>query len=153
VGLLPLHDASHCAITKSPWVWRVLGASHDFLNGASYVNWCYQHMLGHHPYTNIADADPDISTNEPDVRRIKASQKWHQRYVNQHLFVPLLYGVLAMKVRIMDVMSLFVTKLNGEIRVNPVTGWHFWAFWLGKVPFGGHCIVASYLLTTTKNFF
>lgn len=91
VGLLPLHDASHAAITHNPYVWKILGASHDFLNGASFINWIYQHMLGHHPYTNVAGADPDITTGDPDVRRIKPSQRYFSHYVGQQYFVPLLY--------------------------------------------------------------
>lgn len=59
---MPLHDGSHFAITRKPWVWRALGATHDFLNGSSYLVWLYQHMLGHHAYTNIDGADPDIET-------------------------------------------------------------------------------------------
>ena len=133
VGLMPMHDASHCAFTNNPWVWRVMGSLHDYLNGASYLNWIYQHMLGHHPYTNVADADPDITTNEPDIRRIKPSQPWYKHYMNQEKYVPFLYGVLAMKVRIQDINLLFVVKSNENIRVNPIEGWHLWNFWLGKV--------------------
>lgn len=135
VGLLPLHDASHCSFGHSPWLWRILGASHDFINGCSYLNWCYQHQLGHHPYTNVENADPDIVTAEGDVRRIKESQPWHKRYIKQELFVPVLYGALGMKVRIQDVNLLFVEKMNDQIRVNPVETWHLLAFWLGKAFF------------------
>ena len=132
---MPLHDASHCAVTSNPWVWRILGATHDFINGASYLNWCYQHMLGHHPYTNIAGADPDITTADPDIRRIKPSQKWYARYMNQELFVPVLYGLLGIKVRIQDVNLLFFVKKNDSIRVNPPEMWHAMIFWLGKAFF------------------
>ncbi|KAI3646984.1 hypothetical protein MP228_007205 [Amoeboaphelidium protococcarum] len=135
VGLLPLHDASHCAMTNRQWVWRCLGALHDFINGASYLNWCYQHMLGHHPYTNIANADPDITTSDPDVRRIKPSQRWYSRYVNQQYFVPFLYGVLGMKVRLQDVNLLFIEKKNDSIRVNPPELWHSTVFIAGKAFF------------------
>lgn len=62
LGLMPLHDGSHFANTHQPWVWRAIGATHDFLNGSSYLVWLYQHMLGHHPYTNIEGVDPDIET-------------------------------------------------------------------------------------------
>lgn len=133
VGLLPLHDASHCAISHSPWVWRLLGMSHDFVNGCSFLNWCYQHMLGHHPYTNVAGADPDITTNEKDVRRIKDCQPWWSHYRGQEYFVPVLYGALGMKIRLQEYDILFRQKINDNIRVNPVTDWHFWMFWMGKV--------------------
>lgn len=73
---------SHFSVTNKPWVWRLLGSWHDFINGTSeyvwihQVNWtastrsmivcpaylAFQHTLGHHPYTNVDHADPDIVT-------------------------------------------------------------------------------------------
>ncbi|KAG0206300.1 sphingolipid delta-4 desaturase [Mortierella sp. GBA30] len=135
VGLNPLHDASHFSVTHNPMVWKILGATHDFFNGASYLVWMYQHMLGHHPYTNIAGADPDVSTSEPDVRRIKPNQKWFVNHLNQHLFVPFLYGLLAFKVRIQDINILYFVKTNDAIRVNPISPWHTIMFWGGKAFF------------------
>lgn len=95
----------------------------------------YQHMLGHHPYTNIAGADPDVMTGDPDVRRIKPQQTWFAHYLHQHIFVPFLYGVLALKVRFQDVSILYVLKKNDNIRINPVTTWHTAMFWGGKAFF------------------
>ena len=76
----------------------------------------HQHVLGHHPYTNIDGADPDIVTaaqvgvwvggvcvgykievfvhpfqDMPDIRRIKWNQIWLPRYFYQHIYVPMLY--------------------------------------------------------------
>ena len=56
------NSCSHFAITHKPWVWKLVGAAHDFYHGASMLAWTYQHVLGHHPYTNIDGADPDIVT-------------------------------------------------------------------------------------------
>lgn len=54
---------------------------------------CHQHFLGHHPFTNVAEADPDVHTNDPvDFRRIKAEQPWYSHYRLQHLYAPVLYG-------------------------------------------------------------
>ncbi|KAG0366873.1 delta-5 desaturase [Gamsiella multidivaricata] len=135
VGLNPLHDASHFSVTHNPTVWKILGATHDFFNGASYLVWLYQHMLGHHPYTNIAGADPDVATAERDVRRIKPHQKWFINHVNQHLFVPFLYGLLAFKTRFQDISILYFVKANDAIRVNPLSPWHTAMFWGGKAFF------------------
>lgn len=85
IGLLPMHDASHCSFTNKPWVWRLLGSLHDVLNGSSFLAWCYrtllillvEHQLGHHIYTNIYGADPDIDAGDPDIRRIVKYQKWY----------------------------------------------------------------------------
>lgn len=92
-------------------------------------------MLGHHPYTNIAGADPDVSTSEQDVRRIKPNQKWFWNHVNQQMFVPFLYGLLAFKVRIQDINILYFVKTNDAIRVNPLSLWHTVMFWGGKLFF------------------
>eukprot|EP00123_Amoebidium_parasiticum_P000149 comp10384_c0_seq1/m.5162 comp10384_c0_seq1/g.5162 ORF comp10384_c0_seq1/g.5162 comp10384_c0_seq1/m.5162 type:complete len:449 (-) comp10384_c0_seq1:695-2041(-) len=135
IGLHPMHDSSHMSITGNPIVWRILGASHDFINGASYLVWLYQHMLGHHPYTNIDGADPDIVTAEKDVRRIKKSQPWYSFYVNQHIYVPILYAALGLKTRLQDITILYLVKKNGEIRVNPITTDHALIFWGGKLTF------------------
>lgn len=40
----------------------MVGSVHDVFQGASILAWMYQHTLGHHPYTNIDGADPDIVT-------------------------------------------------------------------------------------------
>lgn len=134
LGLLPLHDGSHFANTHSPLVWRLLGATHDFLNGSSYLIWLYQHMLGHHPYTNIDGADPDIETAaDGDIRRIKSGQPWYSRYLSQHVYVPLVYAFLGIKTRYQDIVILHVVKHNGAIRLNPPTTYHLLVFWLGKV--------------------
>ncbi|KAJ9064222.1 hypothetical protein DSO57_1032699 [Entomophthora muscae] len=141
IGLHPLHDASHFAITHNPLVWKLLGATHDFFNGTSYLIWVYQHMLGHHPYTNIPGADPDISTNDPDVRRIQPFQTWYDRYIGQEKYVPFLYGLLAWKTRFQDIYILYVLGMNDSIRINPPTLHHHLAFWGGKLFFVGYRIV------------
>lgn len=135
IGLHPLHDASHFAITHNPSVWKWIGASHDFLNGSSYLIWVYQHMLGHHPYTNIPGADPDIATSDPDIRRIQPSQTWLERYIGQEKFVPFLYGILAWKTRVQDILILYVLGNNDSIRINPPTMHHHMVFWGGKAFF------------------
>ena len=58
------------------------------------ISFTGQHVLGHHPYTNIDGADPDIQTApEPatDIRRIKWTQKYLSVYFYQHVYIPLVY--------------------------------------------------------------
>lgn len=131
IGLNTLHDGTHGAITKSPLVWRILGCTHDFFNGTSHVMWVYQHVLGHHPFTNISGVDPDVST---DIRRVEPHQQWYRRYLGQEFFMPVVYGVLALQYRITDITTLYVTKNMGEnqIRINPLPLFHHLIFWGGK---------------------
>jgi len=140
ICFMPVHEGSHASTTESPLVWRLLGAVHDFVNGASYYTWCHQHFLGHHPFTNVTDIDaeaidPDIVTGDPDIRRIKPHQRWHPHYQWQQFYVPMLYGLLGIKYRINDIIIVFFSKTNGKIRLNPLDAWHMSMFILGKTFF------------------
>ena len=65
------------------------------------VAWHNQHVVGHHVYTNIMGADPDLPVSDKgDLRRIVKRQIWTHFYTYQHLYMPLLYGLLTVKVSI-----------------------------------------------------
>jgi fatty acid desaturase len=116
----------------------LVGFWNDFINGASQTVWYYQHTLGHHPYTNVDHADPDIVTtadNAPDIRRIKRTQTWLPRYFHQHLYVPLLYGLLPWKIRIQDFVIVLLLRKNGNIRLNKLTPLQWSVFFGGKAFF------------------
>jgi len=142
VSFMPVHEGSHAALTEYPFMWRLLGATLDIVNGASFYTWCHQHFLGHHPYTNVTNGqasgdalDPDVCTNDPDIRRIKPNQTWYNRYRFQQLYVPVLYGLLGLKYRINDFLIMFVLKRNGSIRLNPPSTYHWTLFFAGKLFF------------------
>ncbi|EDO29550.1 predicted protein, partial [Nematostella vectensis] len=116
----------------------ILHLSHCFfVEKCSLLVWTHQHVLGHHPYTNIDGADPDIVTShEPaDLRRIKWSQKWLPMYLYQHIYVPLIYCFLGIKTRFQDVTILFVIKANGAIRINNPSTTNIAIFICGKLFF------------------
>lgn len=63
------------------------------------VAWHNQHVVGHHVYTNIMGADPDLPVcDKGDLRRIVKRQAWQHFYRYQHIYMPLLYGFLTVKV-------------------------------------------------------
>jgi fatty acid desaturase len=139
VAMSCTHDASHFAITHKPWVWRAVGCVHDFFHGASMYTWINQHTLGHHSYTNIDGADPDIvtaSSDTPDIRRIKWDQRWMPRYFYQHIYMPMLYCVLGIKTRLQDFHILYHLR-NSTIRMNKFSNWQLFSFFAGKFL---HCI-------------
>jgi len=149
ISFMPVHEGSHASTTESPLVWRLLGATHDFVNGASFYTWLHQHFLGHHPFTNVTNHsenndsfDPDVTTHNPDLRRIKPHQKWFKHYEWQQIYMPMLYGLLGIKYRINDIMIVFVTKMNGHVFVNPLNTWHMSVFVLGKLFFVAYRIIA-----------
>lgn len=105
-----MHDCSHAAHSKSPFWWKFMGrVSMDWFAGASMIAWQHQHVLGHHIYTNIASADPDLPSDfDRDLRRIVALQTKRAFYRYQHIYLPPLYGLLALKVRLQDFYELFL---------------------------------------------
>ena len=78
-----------------------------------------QHVMGHHIYTNVFSVDPDLpAARTGDLRRIVPSQMWAGVYKYQHLYLPLAYGLLAIKFRLQDISSLWASGSNGAVRVN-----------------------------------
>ncbi|CAI5727887.1 hypothetical protein KXD40_005712 [Peronospora effusa] len=140
-----MHDASHAAITSSPTGWRLIGRFvMDWVTGANMVSWLNQHVVGHHVYTNVPGADPDLPVDfKSDVRRIVYRQMMLPIYKFQHIYLPPLYGVLGLKFRVQDILETFVALTNGPLRVNPhsVGDWvemilskAFWAFYRLYIP-------------------
>jgi len=142
LSFMPVHEGSHAATTDSPIMWRLLGSVHDYVNGASYYTWCHQHFLGHHPFTNVTNGeeandayDPDIVTGDPDIRRIKPTQRVMNHYRFQQFYAPLLYGLLGVKYRINDFLVMFVYKTNGYVTLTPPNAYHLFTFFAGKAFF------------------
>nr|AGS55977.1 delta-5 desaturase [Pythium aphanidermatum] len=140
-----MHDSSHAAWSSSPTGWFIVGRGvFDWFAGGCMVSWLNQHIVGHHIYTNVAGADPDLPVNfKSDVRRIVERQVLLPIYKFQHLYLPPLYGVLGLKFRIQDIFETFISLTNGPIRVNPhplsswvhmLTAKSFWAFYRIYIP-------------------
>ncbi|RHY32927.1 hypothetical protein DYB32_002098 [Aphanomyces invadans] len=140
-----MHDSSHAAFTKQPFIREFAGRLFmDWFAGASMVSWLNQHVVGHHIYTNVAGADPDLPVNfDSDVRRIVSRQMMHSIYRFQHLYLPPLYGLLGLKFRIQDFTDTFGSLTNGPIRVNPpstiqwvqlILSKSFWVFYRVYIP-------------------
>jgi len=129
-----LHDASHCSISHIPAVWRWVGVTFDFFIGSSYFAWLHQHAIGHHLYTNVRGADPDLGEGEVDFRRVSPAQGWMPMYKYQHIYAPFLYGLLPFKSRIQDSDS-FIRRVNGRIRVVNPSMFYVITYLIGKVNF------------------
>ncbi|KAL7467157.1 hypothetical protein ACHAXS_007402 [Conticribra weissflogii] len=59
IGTCIQHDGNHGAFAKSNFINKLAGWTLDMI-GASAFTWEVQHMLGHHPYTNILDSDEEV---------------------------------------------------------------------------------------------
>jgi fatty acid desaturase len=118
-----MHDASHSSFGYSPTWWNITNRfTMEWIAGASVMSWYHQHVLGHHIYTNIMGADPDMPfVLEGDLRYIVKQQRWKDLYKYQHIYMPILYGALGMKFRIQDFTWTFGSEKNGAIHVNTLS--------------------------------
>jgi len=126
-----MHDACHTALGYNHRWWNFFSRlSMEWVGGASIMSWYHQHVLGHHLYTNIMGVDPDMPfANEGDLRYLVKQQKWRNLYKYQHIYMPLLYGLLSIKFRMQDFSWTFLSEKNGAIHVNSIPKSE-WAFFL-----------------------
>ena len=140
-----MHDACHAALGHAQSLWKCVGRfALDWVSGSSFLAWKNQHVIGHHLFTNALGSDPDLPCAlEGDLRRLCSAQRWRGLYRYQHLYLPPLYGIYALKSRVSDVAEIFVRETNGPIRVNPIAmpdrlkqlaSKAFWVFYRVVVP-------------------
>jgi fatty acid desaturase len=118
-----MHDCSHSAVGHSEAWWKVGGRifSETFI-GSSMVAWQNQHVVGHHIYTSVYSLDPDVPVAaDGDIRLIVPQQRTSAMYKYQHIYLCFLYCLLAFKSRFQDI-TIYLSRKNGPIDVNPVTG-------------------------------
>jgi acyl-lipid (7-3)-desaturase (Delta-4 desaturase) len=84
VGLNIQHDANHGAISRYPWVNRVLGLSQNWIGGSA-VDWIHQHVVQHHINPNDVENDPDIVGN--DLLRFNPVTPLFKIQAMQHLYL------------------------------------------------------------------
>ena len=88
------HDAIHGAFTPWPICNKWLGyLTFDWI-GLSSLVWKKTHNMGHHTFTNIQGADPDIS--KPGIIRLSPHDPryWFHRF--QHIYAWFLYAVVGL---------------------------------------------------------
>jgi len=129
-----MHDACHSAIGYNEVWWKIIGRTcMDFLTGGDMKHWHHQHVIGHHVYTNVMGADPDLpELVEGDMRYIVPRQVWRGLYKHQWIYMPALYGLLAFKVRIQNWTTTYSTLMNGPIRVNPISSNQYAYFFFSR---------------------
>jgi len=127
-----MHDSCHASVTHNPSLWKHVGSTFDIVTGCSFFAWMHQHVIGHHIYTNVYGADPDLGeVGVVDFRRITSTQKWLWFYKYQYIYAPFLYGLLSIKYRLQDWQTFFMRK-NGAIRVLNPDPYYFKVFFSGK---------------------
>jgi linoleoyl-CoA desaturase len=91
IGLSVMHDANHGAYSKKAWVNSLLGYSLNLVGGNAF-NWRVQHNVLHHTYTNVHEADEDISPR--GVLRMCPESDWKPMHRYQHMYAWFFYGLM-----------------------------------------------------------
>src|SRR5688572_29393456 len=93
IGLSVMHDANHGAYSTKSWVNNLVGYSLNVIGGNAF-NWKVQHNVLHHTYTNIHEADEDISPR--GVLRMCPDSEWKPIHKFQHYYAWFFYGLLTL---------------------------------------------------------
>ena len=111
------HDGSHFAISKD---WRInLGMQYIYRVMASPYDWLHEHIIGHHPYTNIHNKDPDL--NHSREIRYTEHTKWNTKYIKQEKIYFMLTSFLLLVVNIKNSVSLIINqKYNSTLYKIPI---------------------------------
>jgi len=154
IGTCIQHDGNHGAFACNRLVNKLAGWTQDMI-GASAFTWEVQHMLGHHPYTNLIDADeekkkedrfdcplemkdqesdPDVFSSFPLMRMhpLHKPEPYH-RY--QHIYAPLLFSFMTLVKVFHQDYEVAIKKRLYHIDANCIYGSYLNTirFWTMKV--------------------
>ena len=125
------HDLSHFAFTRKPWVWKWLGHLLSCAHGFSAYVWTYQHVIGHHVHPNHQNLDPDITTKDSSIYRLMSIQSWCPHYLYQHIYMPILYVIISIKIKVMDFEGMYNRK-RANVCMNSPDVQELVLFWVTK---------------------
>ncbi len=113
IGFNVQHDGGHGGYSRRKGLNRLMAYSLDSVGGSSYV-WSWKHNVFHHSNPNISGLDEDIDI-EPFCR-LSPLQPHRPVYRFQHLYIWLLYALLALKWHFVDD---FKDVISGSIGSQP----------------------------------
>jgi fatty acid desaturase len=119
MGFYLLHDGCHASFTKSPATWNLLRRVYESFTGLNTLIWIYQHGLGHHPYTNVIGADPDIISDDPGLLRVHEEQPWWNHYGWQKWYWLPVYSQLILSRKLTEYKQVFIDGQYKHIKINP----------------------------------
>jgi linoleoyl-CoA desaturase len=135
VGFNVQHDGNHGAYSERPGVNRLMALTLDLLGGTAYF-WHYKHNVAHHGHPNVDGHDDDINVGV--LARFSPHQRWYPHQRLQHLYVWLLYALLALEWQLTGEFRNFYSKSRyGQVPVPRPQGRERVTFWVGKLVFFG----------------
>ena len=107
-----LHDGSHFAVSQD---WRInWGIQYIYRVISSPYEWLHQHIVGHHPYTNIHNKDPDLNHSGEELR-LSEDIKWNIRYIKQEKLYFLLSAFILIAFNVKNSAYLIITQKYNNI--------------------------------------
>jgi linoleoyl-CoA desaturase len=138
IGFNVQHDGGHGSYATSASVNRGMAFSLDLMGGSSYF-WRYKHGIAHHGCPNIAGFDDDVYLGPLGRLTPYDRRFWFHRF--QHLYVWLLYGMLAIKWQLVDDFHSIIKPGVASTVVPRPAGGERLLFWSGKVLFFGFALI------------
>ena len=112
------HDGSHFAVSSD---WRInWGMQYIYRVMSSPYDWLHQHIIGHHPYTNIHNKDPDLNHSRGELR-FSEHTKWstqHTKQENKYFILSLLF-LMALNIK-NSLLLIFTQMYNDSVHKIPV---------------------------------
>jgi linoleoyl-CoA desaturase len=145
IGLSIMHDANHGAYSNKAWVNNLLGYTLNVVGGNA-LNWKIQHNVLHHTYTNVHDADEDISPR--GVIRMHPKSEWKFMHRFQHLYAWFLYGLMTFVwIFIKDYVRLVRYQQEGMLKKQKVNAVREWIIlFITKLTYYAYILIIPYLL-------
>lgn len=145
IGMSIMHDANHGSYSAKPWLNSLLGFSLNVVGGNAF-NWKVQHNMLHHTYTNIFDADEDISPR--GALRMAPESPWKPFHRFQFIYAWLLYGLMTLIwVLGKDFARLVKYKQDGLVKRQKANIYSEWIILiLSKLAYIGYMIIIPLVL-------
>ena len=121
------HDGSHFAISKD---WRInLGMQFIYRIMVSPYYWLHEHIIGHHPYTNIHNKDPDLAHEsflEKDTRnnrvRYNVNTEWKPFHTGQEKWYYKMSSLIFVSLSLLQpIECLFTNTFNKCLHISHVS--------------------------------
>lgn len=132
IGFNLQHDGAHRSYSAKPWISRLMAMALDMIGGSSYY-WRWSHVVFHHTYANIDGYDNDISVGI--LGRFTPHQKKLAVHRYQHIYMWLLYGLMAVKWQLTDDFRDYIRGKQGDHVVPRPKGLDLAEFIFGKLLF------------------
>jgi hypothetical protein len=82
--------------------------------------WLIILVMGHHPFTNVVDHDPDVFLSNPNIVRFHESQSWWSYYSWQSYYLYPVYAQAAFSRWSYEWYQLLVDSKYKGIAINPL---------------------------------